>query len=100
MGITAIAMVGLIIVQFYWINNAIEANREQFDREVNIALNNVVEKYEKRKALGFFKDFRIKNRDNMDSLFLQALKEKGGEKIDSLFEDGLFMKEAGQGQAV
>ncbi len=46
-----LALSGLIIFQFYWINSATKANEERFRKDVLFALNRVAEKLEKREAL-------------------------------------------------
>ncbi|MBN2350594.1 MAG: HAMP domain-containing histidine kinase [Bacteroidales bacterium] len=64
-----IAMVGLIIVQTYWIKNAIEVKEKQFDQLVSRTLDEVafnVQQYET--AHYIFDEF---NQFNMDSLYLQ-----------------------------
>jgi two-component system, OmpR family, phosphate regulon sensor histidine kinase PhoR len=43
----SIALIGLIAVQIYWINNAITLKEEDFDRGVKTALRSVVDKIEK-----------------------------------------------------
>lgn len=43
----SVALIGLIGIQIYWINNAISLKAEDFDRGVNDALNNVANKLEK-----------------------------------------------------
>lgn len=48
--VASIALIGLISIQVYWINNAITIGRERFDQNVNAALNNVVERMEKQLA--------------------------------------------------
>jgi two-component system phosphate regulon sensor histidine kinase PhoR len=46
--VAGIAMVGLIIVQLYWINNAFNLKKENFEETVHEALKNVVNKMEKK----------------------------------------------------
>lgn len=43
----SLALVGLITIQVYWINNSVEIGKERFDQSVNEALNNVVARLEK-----------------------------------------------------
>lgn len=47
----SIAIIGLIAVQIYWINSAITLKQEEFVRNANLALHNVVDKLEKDEAL-------------------------------------------------
>lgn len=46
-----IAMIGLITFQWYWIENAISVRQEQFDRNVNDALQETVKKIEKQEII-------------------------------------------------
>ena len=46
----AVALLGLIALQFYWIKTSIEVNRERFSNNVHDALNEVVRKLEKHEA--------------------------------------------------
>lgn len=48
--VASIALLGLISIQVYWINNAITIGKERFDQNVNEALNNVVQRMEKQMA--------------------------------------------------
>ena len=48
--LTAIALIGLIITQLYWINNAFTLKQQHFSLSVNEALNSVVYKLEKQSA--------------------------------------------------
>lgn len=41
-------MIGIIAIQMYWINNAIELSENRFDQDVSEALNNVVSRTEKQ----------------------------------------------------
>ncbi|MFN3849166.1 MAG: sensor histidine kinase [Spirosomataceae bacterium] len=50
-GMMLLAMIGLIAFQWYWIENAIAMRREQFDRNVNDALQETVRKIEKQEVL-------------------------------------------------
>ncbi len=47
----SIALLGLIGLQFYWINNAISLNEERFKQTVHEVMNNVVKSLERREAL-------------------------------------------------
>jgi len=52
----AISLVGIIVVQFFWIKNAIEVKEKQFDRTVNDALVEIVKKFDKDKNVFFIKE--------------------------------------------
>lgn len=45
--VACLALIGLIAVQMYWINNAIGISNQRFDQNVNEALNKVVVKVDK-----------------------------------------------------
>ena len=45
------ALLGLITLQFYWINNAVHLNAERFKRTVQEVMNDVVKSLERREAL-------------------------------------------------
>ncbi len=49
----SLALLGLTSFQVYWINNALEANRERFKQNVHESLKVVVDKLEKDEALDF-----------------------------------------------
>lgn len=57
---TAVALLGLIFIQLYWIKNAYTLRSQQFHMKVNEALNGVVYKLEKQTAAA-----RIKRRLNL-----------------------------------
>lgn len=46
----SLALIGLIAIQVYWVNNAISLGEDRFEQSVNEALNNVVYRLEKFKA--------------------------------------------------
>ena len=48
--LTSIALVGLVAIQVYWINNAIKVGKERFEENVSDALNNVVLRLEKKQT--------------------------------------------------
>ena len=47
-----LALSGLIAIQIYWINNAIDLERQRFETTVNQALQNVVEMVERQEVQG------------------------------------------------
>ncbi len=47
----SLAMIGLIIVQAYWINNAIEVKEKQFSQIVNRALSNIVSEVQQQETV-------------------------------------------------
>ncbi|MCW3084711.1 MAG: hypothetical protein JWP12_2077 [Bacteroidetes bacterium] len=48
--VASIALIGLISIQVYWINNGIKIGKERFDQSVNEALTKVVGRMEKKMA--------------------------------------------------
>lgn len=48
--IASLALVGLIALQVYWINNAITLSKHRFEQDVNEALDKVVSRMEKQRA--------------------------------------------------
>ena len=49
----SVSLIGIIIVQLFWIKNAIEVKEAQFDRAVNHALNEIVKKLETNDVVYF-----------------------------------------------
>jgi signal transduction histidine kinase len=47
----SISLVGLIVVQSYWIKNAIEIKEDQFDQSVNKAIANIIDEIENREMV-------------------------------------------------
>ncbi len=46
----SLALVGLVAIQIYWVNNAVTLGEQRFEQSVNEALNNVVLRMEKQSA--------------------------------------------------
>ncbi len=46
--LASVALIGLIAIQAYWVNNAIKLGKERFEENVSEALNNVVVRLEKK----------------------------------------------------
>ncbi len=84
------AMLGLIGVQLYWIHNAIELKKQQFDRDVNEVLSNVVAGLEKQEVLNVVKGFGFeanlfKKLDNLD-LKIDSIQASTKQIADSISE--------------
>jgi len=78
-GLSTISMLGLVIIQVYWVARAIEVNRETFSRGVNEALMNVTHNLERKDAFTFvskksFKDTVIIPNISVKSLSPGALR--------------------------
>ncbi|HET6228067.1 MAG TPA: HAMP domain-containing sensor histidine kinase [Bacteroidia bacterium] len=48
--IASLALAGIIVIQVYWVKNAIDLGKDRFEQSVNEALNNVVYRLEKHAA--------------------------------------------------
>jgi len=48
--LASLALIGLIAIQLYWINNAMILGKQRFEQNVNEALNNIVSRMEKQIA--------------------------------------------------
>ncbi len=68
-------MIGLIAFQWYWIENAIAVKKEQFDRNVNDALQETVKKIEKQEVI-YLAKLKIKAEEQKKLLSLTS-KKKG-----------------------
>lgn len=51
------ALIGIIAVQIYWINNTIEIREKQFTNDVRFALANVSENINKREVNDYYKEY-------------------------------------------
>jgi two-component system phosphate regulon sensor histidine kinase PhoR len=87
--IIALALLGLVSIQVYWINNAIKVKETNFNRSVNEALSNVIYKLEKievanqiRQKASFFdrSSSLIESIDSLDYLYLQELDANRGDR--------------------
>ena len=52
--IMSIALIGLIIIQFYWLNLTIKTGEETFNNNVYQAMNNTTEKVNKNEQGNYF----------------------------------------------
>jgi two-component system phosphate regulon sensor histidine kinase PhoR len=48
--VASLALIGMIAIQIYWVNNAVALGKERFEQSVNEALTNVVSRMEKLQA--------------------------------------------------
>jgi len=73
----SISLVGIILVQVFWIKNAIEVKSEQFKRSVNDAMNDVVAQLEKNENLLLLSENydKIGNVFNIKTLDLDSIRE-------------------------
>jgi signal transduction histidine kinase len=54
-GLICLSLAGIIGVQYFWIRNAIKVSEAQFDRSVNDALGNAVNKLETREDIAYIR---------------------------------------------
>ncbi len=94
----SVALGGIITVQIFWMQNAIEQNEYKFDQKVNDALINVVKKLEQNEIAHVFdkemnndqflhKDLNITFTDKADSLIFISINDSLVQKLIILNED-------------
>ena len=93
--IAAIALGGLLAVQFYWVKNAIEVQSQRFNQEVNSAVSEAVKTMEKQEA-----EDHLKNAVGTDSLSLESIdsilfKSMPNKNISVIIQDSITRQ--GQG---
>jgi two-component system, OmpR family, phosphate regulon sensor histidine kinase PhoR len=44
--VTALSLLGMVVTRFYWINNAFELNKKQFENQVKLSLRTIVNHFE------------------------------------------------------
>jgi two-component system phosphate regulon sensor histidine kinase PhoR len=98
--ISTISLVGIIIIELFWIKNAIDLSNKQFDHRVTIALNNVLDEavkyspYENISEEGsiFFRPNMKPMNDLIQSNFLDSLlkKEFKLNHLDTVFEYAIY----------
>ncbi|XOV92393.1 MAG: sensor histidine kinase [Bacteroidota bacterium] len=72
-GMMSVAMLGLIVFQWYWIDSVISANELRFKQDVNEALNTVSQKLEKQEALAAMQYLQAPSQEN----FVRQWSSKG-----------------------
>ncbi|MCD4774337.1 MAG: HAMP domain-containing histidine kinase [Bacteroidales bacterium] len=70
----SISLIGIILVQLFWIRNAIDVKEKQFDQNVNKALSNIVGKLETGDALDYINDQFV---DIKADMFLDVYSDSG-----------------------
>jgi two-component system phosphate regulon sensor histidine kinase PhoR len=82
-----ISLAGIVAVQYFWITNAIKVKEAQFDRSVNEALGEVVNKLETREDIAYLKKNLVG--DSVHSLVQAFTKDPIlalNDKLDSLLK--------------
>jgi hypothetical protein len=77
-GLSALALIGLIITQLYWIDNAYTLRSQTFTMQVNEALNSVVRKLDMHNAAS-----KIKRRLNLRKQGMRWMMLSDSTKRDS-----------------
>ena len=73
----SISLLGIIGLQFYWINGAITLHEQQFDSQVQEAMSVVVEKLQADEAFSFMPGTEMANMEKMNQQ-IQALQDSIG----------------------
>jgi len=74
--VTSVVLFGILLIQLYWINNAIELRREKFDQAVMESLEQAIFRLEKKEAITqVSKKFNQSNSSDL-SLYLQDMGEE------------------------
>lgn len=68
-GLMTISLIGIIVVQYFWINNAIEVKEKQFDNTVFNSMNTIVNRLDRYSTYDFITKSTFINGDKNDSLF-------------------------------
>ena len=92
-GIITSALVGLVVIQLYWIDNAVTLKEEDFKRSVRSALFSVTGKLEKMEAIENIKQQR--KRQNIFNQQSQSLSPINHQNLDSsaiIKKDGVTYK--------
>ncbi|MEI7662194.1 MAG: HAMP domain-containing sensor histidine kinase [Bacteroidota bacterium] len=80
-----VSLLGIIIVQFFWIRNAFQVKEAQFSRSVNDALGSVVEKIETRENMYFIsRNFEGDSIMRIVKAFTKDTTQAIKERLDSL----------------
>ena len=84
----SISLIGIIAVQLYWINNAVESKKEQFKNDVQKSLGSVSERINEKERDLFDKKFEsiienavLANDAQIKSLFFQEIDTINNQKI-------------------
>ncbi len=86
----AICLLGIILVQVFWIRNAISIKEEQFDRAVNESIYNLGSKVDFKDALIFISDKIIWTDAKPDSNHTLWSRIKDKSIVDYQLQDSLF----------
>lgn len=89
--LTSIALLGLISIQVYWINNAISISEQRFEQNVNEALSKVVYKIEKQTtAAKITKRFNLRTQGIRTITQNDSLSQRASSPNDSSYQESSF----------
>jgi two-component system phosphate regulon sensor histidine kinase PhoR len=88
----AVSLLGIIMVQYFWVRNAIEVKEQQFDRVVNDALIEIVKNFDKEKNIYLVKD-RLWSRDSNTVITVDHNSNGGASYTYSFQSDSLVWTE-------
>jgi two-component system phosphate regulon sensor histidine kinase PhoR len=98
-GLMILALSGLIIIQIYWINNAIDLERQRFESIVNQALHNVVEMVERQEVASKVRTrFDASKQGKMFFLGIDSLIRKSIDRKDTTTSGLVFWNEVSPGE--
>ncbi len=80
--LASIALIGLIGIQIYWINNTLIIGKQRFEQNVNEALNNVVSRLEKKVTA-----YKIRKKFNFRKQGIRFLTSQDSLPVKSQFLD-------------
>ncbi|MBA3970795.1 MAG: HAMP domain-containing histidine kinase [Bacteroidetes bacterium] len=87
----SLALLGLIGIQIYWVNNAVTLGEQRFEQSVNEALNNVVVRMEKQLAAArITRKFNFRKQGIRTTSFSNPLKKSNGLISDSLLDKNKY----------
>lgn len=94
-----LALTGLIAIQIYWINNAIDLERQRFETTVNQALQNVVEMVERQEVANKVRTrFDASKQGKMFFLGIDSLIRKSIDRKDTTTSGLVFWNEVSPGE--
>ena len=80
----SVALIGIIMVQIYWINNTIEIREKQFTNDVKFALAKVSDNIQKRETDDYFQEYGASIIDSATQSSESVVRDFYFEKIDTI----------------
>ena len=95
----ALALSGLIAIQIYWINNAIEIEQQRFETNVSNALNQVVDMVERQEvASKVRKSFDASRKGKMFFMGIDSIISKNINRKDTTTSGLVYWNEVSPGE--